>query len=62
MHNSGLRPSTSLVEAESLAPRLRSFASGVAAIVPDEFPAYIRILHAARGVNGEPVRWADVAT
>ena len=61
MRNARLRPSTSLVEAEWLAPRLRSFASGVAAIVPDEFPAYIRILHPARGVHGEPVRWADVA-
>jgi hypothetical protein len=32
-----LRPSTSLIEAEWLALRLRSFVSGVAALVPDEF-------------------------
>jgi hypothetical protein len=61
VQNARLRPSSSLVEAEWLAPRLRSFASAVASIVPDEFPAYVRILHPARGVNGEPLRWADVA-
>jgi hypothetical protein len=60
---SKLRPSTQIVEAEWLAPRLRSFGSGVAAVVPDEFPAYVRILHPARGVGvkDEPITWADVA-
>jgi hypothetical protein len=61
MFESRLRPSTQIVEAEWLAPRLRAFGSGVAAVVPDEFPAYIRILHPARGVKDEPITWADVA-
>lgn len=42
-------------------PRLRRFGSGVAAVVPDEFPAYVRILHPARDLSGEPVTWAEVA-
>lgn len=40
---------------------LRSFASGVTAIVPSGFPAYARILHPALGRNGEHVRWDAVA-
>jgi hypothetical protein len=60
---SKLRPSTQLVEAKWLAARLRAFGSGVASIVPNGFPAYVRILHPARaaGVKDEPVTWAEVA-
>src|SRR5262249_49747803 len=32
-----------------------------ASVVPSGFPAYSRILHPARGMNGEEIRWADVA-
>jgi hypothetical protein len=56
-----LHPSSRLVEAEWLAPRLRPFGSGVASVVPDGFPAYSRILHPARCLDGEQIRWADVA-
>jgi hypothetical protein len=56
-----LRPSTEIQAADWLAPRLRRFGSAVAAVVPDGFPAYVRILHPARGPAGQPVRWADVA-
>jgi hypothetical protein len=42
-------------------PRLRRFGSAVAAVVPDRFPAYVRILHSARGPDARPVRWAEVA-
>ncbi|HTU46518.1 MAG TPA: hypothetical protein VMF91_15730 [Bryobacteraceae bacterium] len=63
MLNSELRPSTQVVEAEWLTPRLQAFGSGVASIVPNGFPAYVRILHPARaaGVKDEPVIWAEVA-
>lgn len=50
-----------MVEAEWLKPRVRSPGSGVAAIVPDGFPAYVRILHPGRGTDDRPVRWAEVA-
>ena len=33
----------------------------MAAVVPDGFPAYVRILHPARGAADRPVRWAEVA-
>jgi hypothetical protein len=56
-----LHPSSRLVEAEWLAPRLATFGSGVASVVPRGFPAYSRILHPARGRNNEKIRWADVA-
>ena len=60
---SKLRPSTQTVEAKWLAARLLGFGSGVASIVPNRFPAYVRILHPARaaGVKDEPVTWAEVA-
>src|SRR5689334_12684825 len=45
----------------SAPPRLAPFGSGVASVVPGGFPAYVRILHRARGINDEPLRWADVA-
>jgi hypothetical protein len=56
-----LRSSSRLVEAEWLVPRLAPFGSGVASVVPGGFPAYIRILHPAGGLNGAVLQWADVA-
>lgn len=56
-----LHPSTQLSAAEWLIPRLRPFAEHrVASLVPDGFPAYVRILHPAQG-NRVSVRWAEVA-
>ncbi len=56
-----LRPSTEVAATVWLGPRLRSFGSAVAAVVPDGFLSYVRILHPAQGKNGEPVRWSSVA-
>jgi hypothetical protein len=56
-----LHPSTDVTAADWLRPRLRRFGSAVSAVVPDGFPAYVRILHPARGPKGRPVRWAEVA-
>jgi hypothetical protein len=57
----GLHPSAEVGAAEWIGPRLRPFGSAVAAVVPDGFAAYVRILHPARGVQDEPVSWADIA-
>jgi hypothetical protein len=57
----GLHPSADITAADWLGPRLRPFGSAVAAVVPDGFGAYVRILHPARGPGGRPVRWAEVA-
>jgi hypothetical protein len=56
-----LHHSSGLVETDWVASRLRPFGLGVASVVPDGFPAYSRILHPARGINDEQIRWADVA-
>jgi hypothetical protein len=56
-----LHPSAAVTTADWLGPRLRRFGSAVAAIVPGGFPAYVRVLHPARGAEGRPVRWAEVA-
>lgn len=56
-----LVPSPRVAEGDWIARRLRPFASGVAAVVPDGFPAYVRILHPARGADGSFVTWAGVA-
>jgi hypothetical protein len=56
-----LPPSADVTAADWLRPRLRRFGSAVSAVVPDGFPAYVRILHPARGPKGRPVRWAEVA-
>jgi len=56
-----LRTSAAILEADWLSRRLRPFGSEVAAVVPDGFPAYIRIQHPVRETNGEPTSWADVA-
>ena len=61
MNDQDLHPSTDVTAADWLRPRLRRFASAVSAVVPDRFPAYVRILHPARGPAGRPVRWAEVA-
>jgi hypothetical protein len=49
MSAQGLHPSPDVAAADWLEPRLRPFASGVAAVVPDEFPAYVRLAHPAPG-------------
>ncbi len=57
----GPQPSSNVREADWLAPRLRPFGAMIASVVPDGFPAYVRILHPARGTHDEPVAWADIA-
>jgi hypothetical protein len=61
VNDQALQPSADVAAADWLEPRLRRFGSAVAAVVPDGFPAYVRILHPARGPGGRPVRWAEVA-
>jgi hypothetical protein len=61
MNDQALHPSTEVTAADWLGPRLRRFGSAVTAVVPDGFPAYVRILHPARRVADRPVRWAEVA-
>jgi hypothetical protein len=61
VNDQALHPSAEVTAADWLGPRLRRFGSAVAGVVPDRFPAYVRILHPARGPDGLPVRWAEVA-
>jgi hypothetical protein len=61
VNDQDLHPCADVTAADWLGPRLRRFGSAVAAVVPDGFPAYVRILHPARGPEGRPVRWAEVA-
>jgi len=56
-----LRPSERLVESDWLVPRLNAFGSGVTSVVPDGFPAYVRILHPARSRSGASVCWEQIA-
>jgi hypothetical protein len=56
-----LQPCAEVTAADWLRPRLRRFASAVSAVVPDGFPAYVRLLHPAQAPEGQPVRWAEVA-
>jgi hypothetical protein len=57
-----LHPSSRLSEADWLAPRRAPFDSYcVASVVPGGFAAYVRILHPARDIRGERLRWAEVA-
>ena len=56
----GLLPSANVAAADWIKPRLRGFGSGVAAVVPDGFPAYVRILHPVCDARGRQ-SWADVA-
>jgi len=58
----GLHPSSRPFEAEWLVARRAPFDSYcVASVVAGGFPAYVRILHPALGVDGERLGWADVA-
>jgi hypothetical protein len=50
-----------LTAAVWIAPRLGAFGSGVRGIIPAGFEAYARILHPARSLADEPVRWSEVA-
>ena len=61
MEKSRLRPSSRTAEADWIADQLAPFGSGMAAIVPNGFEAYVRVLHPATDTNDEPMRWADVA-
>ncbi|HJU01414.1 MAG TPA: hypothetical protein VJ966_09440 [Actinomycetes bacterium] len=61
MNDPELDPSAEVAAADWLEPRLRRFGSAVTAVVPDGFPAYVRILHPARGPDDRPLRWAEVA-
>ena len=61
MANSRLRPSSRTAEADWIADQLAPFGSGIAAIVPNGFDAYVRVLHPATDANNEPMRWSDVA-
>ena len=58
---SRLYPSMDLAEADWLASRLLPFSEHqVGSIVPDNFPAYVRVLHPAR-MNSDSASWAEVA-
>ena len=61
MEKSRLRPSSRTAEAHWIADQLAPFGSSMAAIVPNGFDAYVRLLHPAIGTNDEPMRWDDVA-
>lgn len=52
MSRPGLHFSTDVDQADWLKPRLRLFASAVAAVVPDGFAAYIRVPHREPGFEG----------
>jgi hypothetical protein len=54
MRDRELHPSADVAAADWLQPRLRPFASAVAAVVPDGFPAYVRLLHPAPGDSANP--------
>jgi len=57
-----MHPSARVGEADWLAGRRAPFGSYcVASIVTGGFPAYVRILHPARSMHGERLRWAEVA-
>ena len=57
-----LHSSTKTDEAEWLRRRLRPSLGRVASVVPDGFPAYVRILHPSRGPNDQLSTWAEVAS
>ncbi|KOX34214.1 hypothetical protein ADK67_04580 [Saccharothrix sp. NRRL B-16348] len=56
-----LRRSDDPKAADWVRRRLRRFGSGVAAVVPDGFAAYARILHPAFDADGRAVSWAEIA-
>ncbi len=53
--------SADVAQSDWLAHRLHPFDHTVAAVVPDGFPAYVRILHPALGANEAALSWASVA-
>ena len=55
MEKSKLRPSSRTAEANWIADQLAPFGSGVAAIVPNGFEAYVRVLHPATDTNDAPM-------
>ena len=57
MRDQALHPSADVTAADWLEPRLRRFGSAVAAVVPNGFPAYVRILHPARGLDKISAPW-----
>jgi hypothetical protein len=54
MSDSGLHPSLDIAAANWFKPRLLPFASAVAAVVPEGFPAYLRIPHPTPGDGSDP--------
>lgn len=56
----GVRLSKRLEESDWILPRLSGYHS-VTSVVPDGFPAYVRILHPARSRRNAPIRWAQIA-
>ncbi len=58
MHH--LSPSKRLFESDWLMPRIGSYGS-VTGVVPNGFPAYVRILHPATSHSGGLVSWAQIA-
>jgi hypothetical protein len=62
MTKNRIRPSSRTAEAEWIADRLAPFGSGVTAIVPDGFEAYVRVFHPATDRNNnQSIRWSDMA-
>jgi len=61
VEKSRTRPSSRTAEADWIADQMAPFGSCMAAIVPNGFDAYVRLLHPAKDTNDEPMRWADVA-
>ena len=62
MSRAALRPSVEIGAADWIGRRLRAFDSHVvSSVVPGGFPAYVRLLHPARGAGGEQVRWTTIA-
>lgn len=54
MSDQPLQPAADVAAAGWLGPRLRRFGSAVTAVVPEGFPAYVRVLHPARGPDDRP--------
>jgi hypothetical protein len=61
MHPDGPTPSRDLEAASWIAPRLNGRPGTVGDVVPTGFASYVRILHPAEGLAGEPVTWTQVA-
>ena len=62
MTNNRIHPSSRIAEAAWIADRLASFASGVTAIVPKNFEAYVRIFHPGKDHDtNQFIRWSEMA-